>query len=99
MSEYTILLFVFIWAFTNRQSEIAIFPGWKSKLGEWFDTYYNDKLPEWFPGRYAFHSFKGIPVWSLVIMMLIVFDIKTAFYTYLIWAAGQFLGLVTRTKT
>lgn len=98
MDEYYLMLFVFIWALTDRQREIAVFPGWYSKLGEWFDTHYNPNVGAWWPFRTAYHTFKNIIVLLLYVLTWIFYDFMTANYVIIIWMAGQFLGLITRKK-
>ena len=96
MNEYWIGLFVFFWAVTDRQREIAVFPGWESIFGEWFETFYNDKVSELWPFRTAYHTFKNIAVLFLVIVVWIHYGFIIAMSMVAIWGAGQFLGLLAR---
>lgn len=96
LNEHWLLLFVFFWAITDRIREIAIFPGWVSSIGKWFDTYYNPNIGTWYPFRDAYHTFKNIAVLFLFIVTWRIFDFMTAIYLIIIWMAGQFLGLLFR---
>ena len=98
MNEYIILLFVFVWAFSDRLREIAVFPGWESKWGKWFDTYYTPDMWKWIPWRDAYHLFKAVAIWFLVLLIFIIFGWEVALYIYAAWAVGQFAGLVARKK-
>jgi len=95
MSELTLFVvifmfvYIFIWGFTDRLREIAIFPGWESRLGRWFDLY-NTKY-----NLDAYHIFKWIPVFGLFIFIAFI-DYKVAAFFWLAWGAGQAAGLLTR---
>lgn len=96
MNEDWLLLFVFFWALTDRPREVAMFPGWKSSLGKWFETHYNSKIGNWWPFRSAYHTFKNAPVVFLFILTWVFYGFMAAIYLVVVWMAGQFLGLLTR---
>jgi len=96
MNEYEIGLFVLIWAITDRIREIAIFPGWISVFGKWFDTFYNDKITTLWPFRTAYHTFKNLAVIALVIIVWINYGFIISMSIVAIWGSGQFIGLLFR---
>lgn len=100
MNEFAmfIVLFTLIWGFLDRQREIAIFIGWVSKLGSWFDTFYTPDAPVWNPFRDAYHLFKALPIYLLFALVWWQFGFINAAYMYAAWAVGQFLGLLLRKK-
>lgn len=90
------ILFVLMWGFFDRIREIAIFPGWVSRIHEWFDTYYNPDVSTWWPFRDCYHTFKALPVFMLFGLIWYWSGIMNAIYIYIAWAIGQKLGLLTR---
>ena len=53
MNEYWLGLFLLFWALTDRMREIAVFPGWVSALGGWFDTFHNKDITTlWMSGQF-----------------------------------------------
>ncbi len=91
-----IILFALLWGFLDRQREIAVFPGWISRLGPWFDTFYTPHAPVWNPFRDAYHSFKAIIVFVLFGLVWWWFGFFNAVYMYAAWAVGQKVGLLLR---
>ena len=96
--SYETLIFIILWGILDRQREIAVFPGWISKLGKWFDTFYTPTQPVWWPFRDAYHTFKAIIVYVFVGWIWYHYGFVDAVYTYAGWAIGQKIGLFTRMK-
>ena len=91
-----IIVFTLIYGFFDRIREIAMFPGWVSRIHKWFDTYYNPDVPEWNPFRDCYHTFKALPIFILFGLVWYFGGIINAIFVYLAWAVGQRLGLLTR---
>ena len=96
MNEYWLGLFFFLWALTDRLREIAVFPGWISVFGEWFDTFYNKNASTLNPFRDAYHTFKNLAVLFFVLMVWWFYGFIIALSMLAIWMSGQFLGLLFR---
>jgi hypothetical protein len=92
-----IVIFSFIWGIFNRLQEIAQWPDWKSKFGPWFDTV-NEIGNKWWPFRDAYHTFKGLSIYFLCILVGIFFGWTSGIYMYTAWAFGQFLGKLTKRR-
>jgi len=93
-----VILFVLIWAITDRIREIAIFEGWESRFkGRWWDRFYTPTVPTWWLFRDGYHTFKNLPVLFLFVMTWYVFGLwPTGLAVVGAWAVGQFVGLAFR---
>jgi len=94
MTYWQLLIFIVIWGVTDRIREIAVFPGWKSIFGEWFDRYFTPECPYWNPFRDGYHTFKIIPVLYITCIIYINNTWQHAFLILLIWAVSQGMGLI-----
>ena len=90
-----IIFFTMFWAITNRWMEVAVFKGWESTLGRWFDTHYNPNLPTWFLFRSAYHTFKNLPVLFLCALVMWKFGFWNGIYMAGAWGTGQWVGLMS----
>ena len=97
MSDREIILFVLIWAIADRLREIAIFPGWVSRFGGWWDRFFTPSIPSWVPWRDGYHAFKNLPVLLLFVITWLVYGLwPSALAVVGAWTIGQWVGLAFR---
>ncbi len=91
----TLIIFILVWGFLERQKEIAAWPNWKSKFGPWIDTV-NLIGPKWWFFRDAYHTFKGLSICVLCIIIVYYAGFANGVYAYAAWAVGQYIGKLTK---
>ena len=96
MQDKEIVLFVLVWAIADRLREIAIFPGWVSRFGGWWDRFFTPSIPSWVPWRDGYHAFKNLPVLILVVASVYTYGWLPSLYVMAAWGIGQYVGLAFR---
>lgn len=99
MNRHFIIIWIFVYSVCDRIREIAIFPGWESMFGPWFDTYNANNYLD------AYHLFKWLPLVILIASLVWITMKRRRLGSWvpswgficlalMAWAAGQYLTLL-----
>jgi len=95
MSSRIVVLFILIWAITDRLREVPIF--WTSIFkGKWWSRYYTVNSPRWNIFGDAYHLFKNLPVMLVVGLVGWEYGVWAGIYAVAAWGLGQYTGLLFR---
>ena len=96
IDQYVLIIFLLIFWYIDRLREIAAWPWWRSKWGEWFDTYYTPKRSTLNPFRDAYHTFKFVANCIVVGIVTYHYGWEMGLCAIGAWGVGQYLGLMSK---